>query len=84
MERWLLGWRMSRSAVPFFLLVDFRGEVPKRGRAALISRSNMCLGDLLDHLRMLDVEDSTLVVALRGAAESDQFTAILRAPANWS
>jgi len=63
-KAWLLDWRMQRSGVPFFLFVDFRNAaMPPRGKS-LLERSDARLGELLEHLRTLEVDESTLVVVL--------------------
>jgi len=63
-KAWLLDWRMERSGVPFFLFVDFRhAAVPPRGKT-LLERSDARLGELLEHLRTLEIDESTLVAVL--------------------
>ncbi len=85
---WLLDWRMERSTVPFLLFVDFRHAAPPRGRASALERSDARLGDILEHLRMLEVEDLTLVVVstpsdARELPRAQASRAVLRAPAGW-
>lgn len=87
-KAWLLDWRMERSAVPFFLFVDFQNAALPRNGESLLERSDARLGDILEHLRMLGVEDSTLVVVLSGSrAQPDwrerPLVAVLRAPRSW-
>jgi len=87
-KAWLLDWRMERSAVPFFLFVDFRNAAPPRNGESLLERSDARLGDILEHLRMLGVENSTLVVVLSASRSQANLRArpsraVLRAPQSW-
>jgi len=87
-KAWLLDWRMERSAVPFFLFVDFRNAAPPQNGESLLERSDARLGDILEHLRMLGVEDSTLVVVLSASSSQVDIRArpsraVLRAPTSW-
>jgi hypothetical protein len=87
-KAWLLDWRMERAGVPFFLLVDFRNAAPPLNGEPLLERSDARLGDILEHLLMLGVEDSTLVVVLyaedTGMSGHEQLLrAVLRAPMGW-
>ncbi len=87
-KAWLLDWRMERSAAPFFLFVDFRNAAPPRNGEPLLERSDARLGDILEHLRMLGVEDSTLVVVLSPSSppaglRARPSRAVLRAPRSW-
>jgi hypothetical protein len=87
-KAWLLDWRMERSAAPFFLFVDFRNAAPPRKGESLLERSDARLGDILEHLRMLGVEDSTLVVVLSPSSSpaglrARPSRAVLRAPRSW-
>jgi hypothetical protein len=70
-KAWLLDWRMDRVGSPFFLFVDFRNAAPPERGGSLVERSDTSLGDLLEHLRMLGVEESTLVAVL-GAERSGE------------
>jgi len=85
---WLLDWRMERAGAPFFLFVDFRDVAsPLRGES-LVERSDLRLGDILEHLRMLGVADSTLVVVLSASSSQTGFRArpsraVIRAPESW-
>jgi hypothetical protein len=87
-KAWLLDWRMERSAAPFFLFVDFRNAAPPRNGESLLERSDARLGDILEHLRMLGVENSTLVVVLSASSSQASLRArpsraVLRAPQSW-
>jgi hypothetical protein len=87
-KAWLLNWRMERSTVPFFLFVDFRNAAPPRNAEPPLERSDARLGDILEHLRMLGVEDSTLIVVLSaGHSQAGRPTrsvrVVLRAPRSW-
>jgi len=85
---WLLDWRMERSAAPFFLFIDFRKAAPPLHGESLLERSDARLGDILEHLLMLGVQDFTLVLVLRerevGMIEATRpARAILRTPPSW-
>jgi len=85
---WLLDWRMERAGAPFFLFVDFRNAAPPPRGESLIERSDMRLGDILEHLRMLGVENSTLVVVLSASSSQAGLRArpsraVIRAPETW-
>ncbi len=87
-KAWLLDWRMERSAVPFFLFVDFRNAAPPQNGESLLERSDARLGDILEHLRMLGVENSTLIVVLSAGSSQPGLKArtsraVLRAPRDW-
>jgi hypothetical protein len=87
-KAWLLDWRMERAGAPFFLFVDFRkAALPSRSES-LLERSDARLGDILEHLRMLGVEDSTLVVVLNGSRPQvgrrvTALRVVVRAPLRW-
>ena len=87
-KAWLLDWRMERSAVPFFLFVDFQNAAPPRNGEPLLERSDSRLGDILEHLRLLGVENSTLIVVLSAGSsqaglKARTSRAVLRAPGSW-
>jgi hypothetical protein len=87
-KAWLLDWRMERSAAPFFLFVDFRNAAPPRSAESPLERSDARLGDILEHLRILGVENSTLVVVLSEGSSPAGLRArpshaVLRAPRSW-
>jgi hypothetical protein len=87
-KAWLLDWRMEHSGVPFFLFVDFRNAASPMKGESLLERSDAQLGDILEHLLMLDVQDSTLVVVMSGgdAGRSGRerlSRAVLRTPTDW-
>lgn len=77
--RWLLRWRTSRSGVPFFLRVDFRG--PDTTTAEI----DAGLGEILDTLHQLDVGATTLILAaaVPAGASSGRSRATLRPPLVW-
>ncbi len=85
---WLLDWRMERAGVPFFLFVDFRNAAPPANGEPLLERSDARLGDILEHLLMLGVQESTLVVVLsreeKGiSGRRRPSRAVLRTPMGW-
>jgi hypothetical protein len=85
---WLLDWRMERAGAPFFLFVDFRNAAPPLRGESLVESSDVRLGDILEHLRMLGVEGSTLVVVLsanssRAGLGARPSRAVVRAPEAW-
>jgi hypothetical protein len=87
-KAWLLDWRMERAGAPFSLLVDFRNAAPPPHGNSLLERSDARLGDILEHLRMLGVEGSTLVVVLsanrsRSGLRARPSRAVVRAPTSW-
>lgn len=81
---WLLDWRTTRSGVPFFLYVDFLRAAPGTERSAA-ERATEGMEDLLEHLLMLGVEKSTLIVALeqRVNGRAAPVRAIVRTPSAW-
>jgi hypothetical protein len=87
-KAWLLDWRMERAGAPFSLLVDFRNAAPPPHGNSLLERSDARLGDILEHLRMLGVEDSTLVLVLsangaQAGLRMRSSRAVVRAPTSW-
>jgi len=87
-KAWLLDWRTERAGAPFFLFVDFRNAAPPANGETLLERSDARLGDILEHLLMLGVQDSTLVVVLSGdetgtSGRGRPSRAVMRPPMAW-
>jgi hypothetical protein len=87
-KAWLLDWRMERAGAPFFLFIDFRNAAPPPRGESLLERSDARLGDILEHLLTLGVQDSTLVVVLSGeetgmSGADRPSRIVLRTPMDW-
>lgn len=77
-RRWLERWRTSRSLVPFFLRVDFRGD------GADPDEVDRALGEILDTLPLLDAGASTLIALAAPGSERNASAAVqLQPPLFW-